>query len=79
MITILNRREIFVTYSLRECNAVCARLSNAGIPYRIRTHSHSSMNRGRTGSLGVNTDFACEYRVFVHKADYERATGLHRS
>lgn len=78
MLTIFNRRELITTFSMETQAKVREALSQNGIDYHIKTHSHSSgtYSRGRTGSYGINSEHAYEYIIYVHKSDYERAQYL---
>lgn len=73
MITVFTRREAAVTFSMKERDAVCGRLRAAGIRYQTRTFSHNLFQRGRAGSLGINAEYTCQYRIYVHRKDFERA------
>jgi len=78
MITLFNRRELITTFSMDAQAKVRDILSQNGIHYRIKTGSHSSGTyaRGRTGSYGQNPAYACQYTIYVHKSDYEKALHL---
>lgn len=56
-------------------------LAANGIDYYVKTKDLQGggmafSSRNRTGSLGINWDYAYEYRIYVHKNDYERARHL---
>ena len=58
-------------------------LANNHIDYVIKTTNLQNApvtgaNRGRTGSFGINQDYSYEYKIFVHKKDYDRAKLLIR-
>ena len=82
MITVLNRKELLITFSLSEQNRVCDILAANGIDYRIKTENPSARahiggsGRGRTGSFGIDHDASYQYYIYVHSKDYERAKHL---
>ena len=76
MITIFNRRELTITDDMNERVRVCSLLDSSGIDYTLKTvNTTSAPLGGRRGgnTLGVNMDYAYEYKIFVHKQDYDRA------
>ncbi|WP_409969883.1 hypothetical protein RFF05_08280 [Bengtsoniella intestinalis] len=76
MITIFNRKELRITYSLLERQRICDALNNHNIPYYTKVFNPSNgggMGRGRQGSFGLNTQVMYEYTIYVKKADYELA------
>ena len=80
MITIFNRRELFVTYSIKRQAEIRDRLSEKGIDYSIRTVSRSAkfdgIRTGGLGTLGQMMEYDTEYIFYVHRKDYEYACGL---
>ena len=58
------------------------KLSQSDIGYYVRTINRMSPSpfaggmRSRTGSFGQNMDLNYEYRIYVHKKDYENAKYL---
>ena len=81
MITIFNRKELLVTMDMNKQANVRDILSSNGIPYEIKTTNLQSSQavgsrRGRYGSFGVNQKFSYEYKIYVHKNDYDKAVGL---
>lgn len=72
MITLFNRREVRITRSLEEEAKISGALQNAGIETRVLTNSMTNLGRYR-GGIGINPDFAYEYRIYVKKSDYEMA------
>ena len=82
MITVFNRKELLVTFSMEEQNRVRDILAANGIDYRIKTVNPSARSyiggsgRGRSGSFGINNDAAYQYYIYVHSKDYERAKHL---
>ncbi|NLO99565.1 MAG: hypothetical protein GX386_04665 [Clostridiaceae bacterium] len=79
MITIFNRKELYITYSMKKQSEVRDALLNNNIDYRIRTVNRMSPSpfsigsRGRMGSLGQNMNVNYEYIFYVKKTDYDRA------
>lgn len=81
MITIFNRKEIYVGNSLIDFNEVRERLSKNSIKYTHRVVDRNSSNfvggqRGRTGTLRQNLNTSKTYYIYVHKKDYDKAVGL---
>lgn len=79
MITILNRKEVCLTYDVKRQSEVRDILHANGIDYTVKILNRKSPSpmaagsRARTGSFGENPSLACEYKIFVHKDDYEKA------
>ena len=81
MITIFNRRELMITYSMDERVRICDILRVNNIDYTIKTinttaSSFGSSRRASTGTLGLNMDYVYEYIFYVHKKDYDLAIHL---
>lgn len=80
MITIFNRKELMITRSMEEQARVRNKLNEAGIDYTIKVNSDhpgaTASRRAYTGSFGERQDVMYEYRIFVKKADYEKARHL---
>ena len=78
MITIFNRKELILTYSMKEQGDVRMILAQNRIPYKIYTRNIGDMHsfRGHTGTLGMNSDLLYEHRIYVHKDDYEKACAV---
>lgn len=79
MITIFNRKELCVVFSMTEQSDTRAILSKHDIDYRIKTISRSSPSpfssgtRARAGSFGQDLSLDNEYIFYVHKQDYDQA------
>ena len=72
MLTVFNRREVCITRDIQQRAQVIAQLEAQGIGYF--TKSGTFAGAGRThGFPNINAQAAYEYRIFVHKNDYERA------
>lgn len=81
MITIWNRKELIITMDMARQAEVRSVLSQKGIAYKIKTRNlHSSAalgaERSRSQGLGVNRQYPYEYKIYVHKKDYEKAKYL---
>lgn len=79
MITVFNRREVYITYSMKKQSEIRDALFNNNIDYKIKTVNRMSPSpfsigsRGRMGSFGQNMDVNYEYTFYVKKADYDKA------
>lgn len=76
MITVFNRKELCITHNLQQQGQIRQTLAAAGIPYKIVTNSISGLRSRRGGTLGMNTDFLYQYKIYVHKRNYSRALNL---
>jgi c-di-GMP-binding flagellar brake protein YcgR len=81
MITIFNRKELLVTLDMARQSEVRNILADNGIKYSVKVVNLQSAsvlgsNRSRVGSYGVNQKFSYEYKIYVHKRDYENALHL---
>ncbi|WP_066714641.1 hypothetical protein [Clostridium sp. Marseille-P299] len=78
MITIFNRKELCITFSMKEQAEIRNALKAENIKYITKVINRNSSSpfmseRARTGTLGQNMEKAYEYIIYVHKKDYERA------
>ncbi|MBM6750954.1 hypothetical protein H6A65_05505 [Mediterraneibacter glycyrrhizinilyticus] len=81
MITIFNRKELIITMEMNRQAEVRNILSQNGIDYTVKTTNLQTApllgsRRGRTGSFGIKTDNSYEYKIYVHKKDFEKAVFL---
>ena len=81
MITIFNRKELLVTYDMKRQSDVRDVLSANGIDYTVKvtdrqTSDIFASSRTRVGSFGMNQNSAYEYKIYVHKKDYDDAEKL---
>ena len=81
MITIFNRKELFITFSIQKQSEIRQILSDNKIHYKLKTinrNSSSAFNdmRARTGTLGQNLNNDYEYIFYIHKRDYNLAKSL---
>jgi len=80
MITIFNQKELTITYSMDTQHKVRNILTQHNIPYKIKVLNpggplgQNETRRG--GTLGINLDYAYEYKIYVRKSDYEEALHL---
>jgi len=75
MITIFNRKEVRVTRRMEERFEICNLLESNGIPTATRTNSMTNLGRSR-GIPGIDTNYAYEYRIYVHRKNYKAATSM---
>ena len=79
MITLFNRQELFVTFDIKKKTTICALLDAKGIGYDVKVKDISNPSpmmagsRSRTGSFGVNSSSAYEYKIYVKKTDVAEA------
>lgn len=78
MITIFNRKEVYLTYSINKQAEIRKILSQNNIKYSVKTinrMSSSPISRGtrRMGAVGQDMDLNYEYTIYVHKKDYDKA------
>lgn len=82
MITVFNRKEVLVTYKMEEQAKARTVLSDHGVAYIVNVKNMMSPSpmaagvRSRAGSFGVNQERMYEYKIYVHKKDYEQAVYL---
>ncbi len=75
MLTIFNRKELLITMDMEVQAEVRATLAQNGIEYMVKTKNMEG-SRGRTGSFGINQAYVREYKIYVHKKDYDKACML---
>ncbi len=80
MITVFNRRELIVTMDMKRQADIRNILADNNIDYVVKTTDlqRAESTRGYTGRVGINQDYSCEYKIFVHKSEYEKAAALIR-
>ena len=83
MITIFNRKEVLITFDMKRQYEVRDILVANDIDYTIKvtnllSPSSFGSSRARTGSFGVNQNSSYEYKIYVHKKDYDYALKLIR-
>lgn len=75
MITIFNRKELTITYSMEKEAKIRNLLSAHNIDYSISTLGNMMQNM-TPSRVGIRVDVPTEYRIFVKKKDYEKAVHL---
>ena len=83
MITIFNRKELLVTFDIQRQAKVRDILAANGIKYTVDVTNRQNAaalgsSRSRVGSYGMNSSLAYEYKIYVHKSEYENALRLIR-
>ncbi len=74
MITVLNRKVVFTTFSMESQAKVKDILEHNGIRYYVKVvNRRSPLGRARTGSFGEDSSFTYEYIFYVHRKDFESA------
>lgn len=79
MITIFNRKEVCITYSMQEQGEIRTLLAQNGIDYSVKVVNRKSPSpvdagsRARTGSFGEDLSKMYEYIFYVRKNDIEKA------
>ncbi len=82
MITIFNRKELIVTYSMKRQSEIRSILANNNIKYHVKIidrknpSSFSAGSRSHTGTFGENIRLEYEYIIYVRKEDYDNAKYL---
>ena len=69
---IFNRRELYLTRSQSDLTRVLGCLTANNLQYRTKTNTITNSGRSH-GIPFINADHAYEYRVYVYKADWEKA------
>lgn len=84
MITVFNRKELLITYDMTKQNEVRTILRDNKIKYDVKVKNLLSPSplhvgvRSHAGSLGIDLTKSYEYKIYVRKADYDRALELIR-
>ncbi len=79
MIAVWNRKELTVTWDMGRQAEIRRILAEHHIPCTVKTENPQTTNffgttqRGRTGSFGVRSEYSYQYKIYVHKKDYEQA------
>jgi len=82
MITIFNRKELFITNDIQKKSKICAMLNDSGIDYDVKVKdianpsSIMAGSRSRTGSFGINSACSYEYKIYVKKEDYDKSLAV---
>lgn len=82
MITVFNRRELVVTMDMQRQGRIREVLRNHDIEYFVRTMNLAGPNamsgRGASGSFGMNLSQSVEYKIYVKKKEFDKASYLIR-
>ena len=80
MLTVFNRKSLWIGFDADRFQEIRSRLDAAGIVYRYRVHSRlggtgsrGGSMRGSYGSFGMRSEAMYQYEIFVHRRDLERA------
>lgn len=76
MITIFNRKELFVTFNMEQQGLIRDRLKANNVDYRIRVVSGGSSSRTRINHFGGHTSLDTQYIFYVKKKDYDEACAV---
>lgn len=82
MLTIFNRKELTITYDMKRQADVRALLLQHGIGYDVHVTNRRSPSplslgsRGILGTFGESLQLEYEYRIYVHRSDYDRAFAI---
>ena len=82
MIAIFNRKELLLTYDMKEQSEVRTILRNHKIKYDVKVKNLlspsplSTSGRTHKGSHGVDLTKSNEYKIYVNKSDYDEAMVL---
>ena len=83
MITMLNRKSVYIGHDMKRFSEIRNLLAEEGIDYKYkvknqmgeRSGEHGTV-RSNMGMLGQDSSLDYEYEIFVHKDDYEKAVRL---
>lgn len=73
MLTIFNRRELFTTFNIEEYIRLRGILQQNRIEFSVKIKNHAGSSRGHLGNMGINTDYAYQYVIYVKRNDFENA------
>ena len=73
MLTIFNRRELISVWSVDDLFRIKNALYDANIPCSSAMVGQGGSYRARQRFSCISDKFAEQYRVYVHKNDYDRA------
>ena len=75
MIHIFNRKELAITFDLNVLQKMKDTLANNHIKYITRSSSLNQLGRSH-GIPGIRYEFTFEYKIYVHRKDFEKAKFL---
>jgi len=74
VVTLFNRKELMTVFSMKRLYALQAALDTAGIPYHTKFATPLGRVGGRNrGSIFQEPDSAHDFKLYVHRNDYDRA------
>lgn len=73
MITIFNRKELFITNSIERYKNAAGDLKAANIPYTSKVSGAGSRGRAMRGKTGTPVANSNLYVIYVREKDYNRA------
>ncbi len=73
MITIFNRKEVFITFNMNEMVRIKNILKDKNIEHYVKVAGRDFWSRGRTGSFGIDQSCNYEYKFYVKRSDYDSA------
>ena len=81
MITIFNRKELLITLDMKRQGDVRDMLSANGINYKVKVTNRENASviggsRFSAERFGVKQALVYEYKIYVHKKDYDNALKL---
>lgn len=82
MLTVLNRKELIISFDMKRIADVREILAANGIEYYVKTDNRQGSvyvfgsTRARTGTFGQDPKYMYEYIVYVNKKDWDRAKYL---
>ena len=82
MISIFNRKELFITYDMKKQSEIRSVLQNNNIEYKVNVKNilsptpMRSGSRAHTGSVGIDPSKSYEYKIYVKASDYKKALYL---
>lgn len=76
MITLFNRKELYATFRPEDYFRITDILHANGIPHYTKFGGSRNAGANRRGHYASGGYYATEYRIFVHKQDYEAAVRL---
>ena len=81
-VSLLNRKELFISYEMKKQADIRNLLTANGIDYQVKVVNRKNPSplggndRARTGTFGENLEAEYQYIIYVAKEDYEKAKHL---
>lgn len=81
MLTIFNRRELLITFDIQRQAEVRSLLAQNKIAYLTKVININGplifgSSRARMGNFSIQSAYQYEYKIFVHKSDFDLATAI---